>query len=60
VGLGGEIRPVSQTDRRLAEAANMGMTRAYVAERAVPKRGPRAIGVVGIRTIAELFGHLFK
>ena len=26
VGLGGEIRPVSQAERRLAEAANMGMT----------------------------------
>ena len=29
VGLGGEIRPVSQAERRLAEAANMGMTTAY-------------------------------
>src|SRR6185295_20006677 len=31
VGLGGEIRPVSQAERRLAEAAKMGMTTAYVA-----------------------------
>ena len=38
VGLGGEIRPVSQAERRLAEAANMGMTVAYLAERGVPKR----------------------
>ena len=59
VGLGGEARPVSQTDRRLAEAANMGMTHAYVAERGVPKRAPREIEVVGVRTIAELFGRLF-
>lgn len=59
VGLGGEARPVSQTDRRIAEAANMGMTRAYVAERSVPKRGSREIEVIGVRTIAELFGRLF-
>jgi DNA repair protein RadA/Sms len=59
VGLGGEIRPVSQTDRRLAEAANMGMHRAYVAERAVPKRAPRDLQVIGVRNIADLFQRLF-
>ncbi len=59
VGLGGEARPVSQTDRRIAEAANMGMTRAYVAERSVSKRGTREIDVIGVRTLAELFGRLF-
>jgi DNA repair protein RadA/Sms len=60
VGLGGEIRPVSQTERRLAEAANMGMHRAYVAERAVPKRGVRDLEVVGVRTITDLFRRLFN
>jgi len=59
VGLGGEIRPVSQTERRIAEAANMGMRRAYVAERAVPKRTGRDIDVIGVRNIAELFKRLF-
>jgi DNA repair protein RadA/Sms len=59
VGLGGEARPVSQTDRRIAEAANMGMKRAYVAERSASKRGMREIEVIGVRTIAELFGRLF-
>jgi DNA repair protein RadA/Sms len=59
VGLGGEARPVSQTDRRVAEAANMGMARAYVAERSVSKRASRDIEIVGVRTIAELFGRLF-
>ena len=38
VGLGGEIRPVSQAERRLAEAAKMGMTTAYLADRAIPRR----------------------
>jgi DNA repair protein RadA/Sms len=59
VGLGGEIRPVSQTDRRLAEAANLGLRRAFVAERAVPRRASRDIEVIGVRTIADLFTRLF-
>lgn len=59
VGLGGEIRPVSQTERRLAEAANLGMSRAYVAERGVPRRSPRDIQVVGVRTVSELFERIF-
>jgi DNA repair protein RadA/Sms len=59
VGLGGEIRPVSQTERRLAEAAKMGMTTAYVAERGVPKRVTRDIRVVPARTIRELFERVF-
>jgi len=59
VGLGGEVRPVSQTDRRLAEAANMGMRRAFVAERAVPKRASRDMDVVGVRDIGTLFRRLF-
>jgi DNA repair protein RadA/Sms len=59
VGLGGEIRPVSQSERRLAEAAKMGMTRAYMAERGVPKRGTRDIQIIGVKTIHELFQRLF-
>lgn len=59
VGLGGEIRPVSQTERRLAEAAKMGMTTAYLAERGVPKRGAKDIRVVGVRTVRELFERVF-
>src|SRR2546423_4875303 len=61
VGLGGEVRPVSQVERRIAEAANMGMTRVFVAERSVPRRpmANRDLQVVGVRTIAELFHGLF-
>jgi DNA repair protein RadA/Sms len=61
VGLGGEVRPVSQVERRVAEAANMGMTRVYVAERGVPKRAAatRDVQVIGIRNIVELFQQLF-
>ena len=61
VGLGGEVRPVSQIERRIAEAANMGMHRVFVAERGVPKRpgASRDVQVVGVRTIADLFQRLF-
>jgi DNA repair protein RadA/Sms len=59
VGLGGEIRPVSQVERRLAEAAKMGMTVAYLAERGVPKRGTRDINAIGLRTIGDIFARLF-
>src|SRR4051812_36082478 len=60
VGLGGEIRPVSQAERRLAEAANMGMTTAYLAERAIPKRAPNGLRPIGVRTIADLFERIFQ
>jgi DNA repair protein RadA/Sms len=56
LGLGGEIRPVSQVERRIAEARNMGMTRVFVSERSAPKK-PN--GIVPVRTIRELFGQLF-
>ena len=61
VGLGGEVRPVSQTERRLAEAAKMGFTTAYVAERSVPARGAtRDIRAIGVRGIGDMFEALFR
>ncbi|HEY4955182.1 MAG TPA: DNA repair protein RadA [Gemmatimonadaceae bacterium] len=60
VGLGGEIRPVSQSERRLAEAAKMGMTTAWMAERGIPARLPKGIRPVGVRTVSDLFAHLFR
>jgi DNA repair protein RadA/Sms len=60
VGLGGEIRPVSQSERRLAEAAKMGMTTAFLSDRGVPRRTAAGIQAVGVRTIGDLFGSLFQ
>jgi DNA repair protein RadA/Sms len=57
VGLSGEVRPVSQVERRVAEARNMGMNRVYVAERGAPKRGS---GIVPVRTVREMFQQLFQ
>jgi DNA repair protein RadA/Sms len=56
LGLGGEIRPVSQVERRIAEAKNMGMGRIFVSERSAPRK-PN--GVVPVRTVRELFAQLF-
>lgn len=60
VGLGGEIRPVAQTERRAAEAAKMGMTTVYVAERSARARVPRGTHVVGVKTVRELFDGIFS
>ena len=57
LGLGGEIRPVSQVERRVAEATNMGMKRVFVSERSVPRR-PVA-GIVPVRTVRDVFQQLF-
>jgi DNA repair protein RadA/Sms len=59
VGLGGEVRPVSRTERRLAEAAQLGFTTAYVSGRGQPRRPPDGLVVVGVDTLSQLFGRLF-
>jgi DNA repair protein RadA/Sms len=59
IGLGGEIRPVSQVDRRLSEAGKMGMRTAYLSERSAPRANGGGLRPVGVRTIADLFARLF-
>ncbi len=54
LGLGGEVRPVSQAERRLAEAAKLGMTHAFLSERAIPRRIPGDIQVIGVRTLQDV------
>src|SRR5690606_12716900 len=58
LGLGGEIRPVSQTERRLSEAANLGLRRAYVSARSRNVK-VREMEVVPVATIGDLFQSLF-
>jgi len=59
VGLGGEVRPVSQTDRRIAEAANMGLSRIYVAKRGAV-RPPNGTDVRGVASVDDLFNQIFS
>jgi DNA repair protein RadA/Sms len=60
LGLGGEIRAVSQVDRRLAEAEKMGLRTAYISERGVPRRTPKALRLVAVPDIGALLRELFR
>lgn len=58
VGLSGELRSVSQTDRRLAEAAKLGFTRAVVPSGAsVPKID--GLHVIEARSVVEAIDQAF-
>jgi DNA repair protein RadA/Sms len=54
LGLGGEVRAVGQIERRLAEAARMGFTRAFVPERSVPRVPPTTLEPVPVRDLDSL------
>lgn len=54
LGLGGEVRPVSQAERRLAEAAKLGMTTAFLSDRAIPRKAPGDMKLIGVRTLADV------
>ena len=59
VGLSGEIRPVPQADRRVAEAARLGFRKIYVSGfEKLPKT--EGITVVKVADIPELVKKLFK
>jgi DNA repair protein RadA/Sms len=59
LGLGGEVRPVGQVERRLAEAARMGFTVAFLAPRAAPRTAPAGIRVVETGDVKSLVQHVF-
>lgn len=57
IGLSGELRSVSQFDRRLAEAASLGYARALVPQTANLVSGkPRACRALTARTLGEALG----
>jgi DNA repair protein RadA/Sms len=60
VGLGGEIRGISQAERRLSEAEKMGMRRAFVSERSRPKRVPKQLAIEVVPDVVALFRALFR
>jgi DNA repair protein RadA/Sms len=59
VGLGGEVRPISQAERRIGEATKLGLGTIYLAERSIPRKAMRDARVIGVRTIGEMFERLF-
>ncbi len=54
VGLGGELRAVTQVERRLSEAARMGFTHAYVPQKSVPRAGANGMKIIGVRDVKAL------
>ena len=60
LGLGGEIRAVSQAERRLAEAAQLGRSVAYVGSRGVPNRSNGTLRLSAHENLGALFAALFR
>ena len=60
VGLSGEIRPVSQTERRVAEAARLGFRTIYLSSFGVLNNLPGGIEVVRVPDVPALCRTLFK
>ncbi|MBV9773088.1 MAG: DNA repair protein RadA [Gemmatimonadetes bacterium] len=60
VGLGGEVRPVGQMERRLAEAARMGFRVAYLSPRARPAKLPAGLRVVEVEDVRTLTDLVFR
>jgi DNA repair protein RadA/Sms len=59
VGLGGELRPIAQLERRLAEAARLGFRRAFLPLRAGTTPRTAGLELVCVRAVGELTGRLF-
>ena len=59
VGLSGEIRPVSQTDRRILEAQRLGFRRIYISSFASPDNIPDGIEVIRTGDVPALCRSLF-
>ena len=60
IGLSGEIRPVSQIEKRIAEAAKLGMEKIFVSAFNNPQGKPyKGLQVVPVATVAELVKQIF-
>ena len=60
VGLSGEIRPVSQTERRIAEAARLGFRTVYLSSFGVLNNVPDGIRIVRVPDVPALCRSLFR
>ena len=59
VGLSGEIRPVAQLERRVAEAARLGFERIFVSSFAPVERPPKGMRIVPVADVPALVRALF-
>jgi DNA repair protein RadA/Sms len=60
IGLGGEIRAVSQLERRLSEGARLGLSRAYVGRASAKVKAPAGMRVIACANIRELVDLVFQ
>ena len=60
VGLSGEIRPVSQTDRRISEAARLGFRRIFISSYSKTEAPVDGIETVRVSDVPALVRSLFK
>ena len=60
IGLSGEIRPVAQADRRVAEAARLGFKRIFISSFASLEGAPKGIEVVKVADVPALVRKLFQ
>ena len=60
VGLSGEIRPVAQPGRRVAEAARLGFERIFVSSFAPVAHPPKGIRIVPVADVPALVRALFQ
>jgi DNA repair protein RadA/Sms len=60
VGLSGEIRPVSQADRRVSESARLGFRKIYISSFTTLGSKPEGIEVVKVADIPALVRGLFR
>ena len=60
VGLSGEIRPVSQSDRRISEAARLGFKKIFLSSYSATEAAPEGIEVVKVADVPALVKALFK
>ena len=60
VGLSGEIRPVSQSDRRISEAARLGFKKIFLSSYSATEAAPEGIKVVKVADVPALVKALFK
>ena len=54
LGLGGELRGISQIERRLSEAARLGFRRVFLPARSRPERVPSGLEIVAARDVEEV------
>jgi len=60
IGLSGEVRPVTQTDRRVSEAARLGFRKIFVSKFAAVDEKVKGIEVIKVGDVPSLVRSLFK